>query len=650
MIKKACRQIKSTRQQIAEYLPALLVWSILCTLTFPNPVQADPIDKTTLFDLGKRFCGNFSNTPDSEVAQKIAETATELLAQAINTDQTDIEIRGRNIGQRLTLEISRAQVLEVQLISPPARPPQTVLTYFESLIRHDNNKPSAQLTLDAACRLTRAQQITYTDIDTPAFIQSLTTPDDHTLAVSSERSWINPEPPRLAPIDPPRLRVGMIDSGVNHRLQQIANALARDKKGNLIGYDYWDNDNIPYDANPARSPFFVQRHGTRTASIVIAEAPGVAIVPYRYPRPDMSRMRDLVEHAAANNVRIIGMPLGSNDYKSWTAFEQAAKEHPELLFIVSAGNNGRDIDIRGVYPAAMDLKNMLVVTSSNDFVQPAERTNYGRISVDYLLPAEEIEALDYTGQDIKVSGSSYAVSRVVALAARILNRNPQQTTTQLIAELRKYSVRANTAKYVTTGFLGDPLVSPAPIAISYNNDYTQAAIDTDYSLPLTINILEEKWSIEKIENALTELNNIFKQCSITATIDKWQIVHSPDYLKDLSTGHALTLHRKLPGKPLSVFFARDTKMQPQFDAEAFGAGNTSNRPWMRNTLWLTHGIEDTGIALAHELYHIIANDGSHVTTQNNLMHERTADSHRVLTKEQCKAAIDSGLDAGLIQQ
>ena len=92
----------------------------------------------------------------------------------------------------------------------------------------------------------------------------------------------------------------------------------------LIGYDFWDMDDLPYDAHPVDSGFFVQRHGTRTASILLREAPAIELVPYRYPRPDMSRMHALIEHADANGVSILGMPLGSNRPEDWGAFVRNA--------------------------------------------------------------------------------------------------------------------------------------------------------------------------------------------------------------------------------------------------------------------------------------------------------------------------------------
>ena len=172
------------------------------------------------------------------------------------------------------------------------------------------------------------------------------------------------------------VRVALVDSGVNYELDAINRRLARRADGSLIGYDFWDMDELPYDANPDGRGN-VQRHGTRTASVLLREAPFVELVPYRYPRPDMQRMRHLIMHAAEHEVRIVGLPLGGNLQEEWAAFEAAAREHPGMLFIVSAGNNGRDIDRIPVYPAALDLPNTLVVTSADDFGLLAQGSNWG---------------------------------------------------------------------------------------------------------------------------------------------------------------------------------------------------------------------------------------------------------------------------------
>lgn len=586
----------------------------------------------------------------------IDAAASDLLKRTPDKVASSITFRGTDVGKRVELSLAKAPIIEIQLQTPPARRNQYLLTIFDqpilatdsSVTMEGKKYPALQLALDADCELQRAMRIVYDKNSKQAlFIEHL----DDALQPTDNRDWLNPELPN--PPNTPRtgIRVAMVDSGVNYQLEEIADSLARDKAGEIIGFDFWDMDDKPYDANPARSAYFVQRHGTRTASVLLREAPNVALIPYRYPRPDMTRMTALIEHAASNKVRIVGMPLGGNRYGEWTSFASAATAHPDILFVVSAGNNGRDIDQSPVYPASMEIDNMIVVTSTDDFAQPAEQTNYGRLSVDYLIPAESLPALDYSGEVINVSGSSYAVSRAVALAARLLDDNPTLTTGALKKAIHHHSVRANTSRYVALGYLGDPLADTARVVsskLSTSNTATSASV-TKMQLPLNIVVLDDRWKQSDIDIAIDEMNTIFRDCSIGAFISSWVNVQASDYLKDLSAGHALTLNRKLDSEGTTIYFARDTKMQPAFDAEAFGKGNTRNRPWMTNTLWLSYGIPDSGVALAHELFHIVANSGEHSTLDNNLLRDRSSPDNVLLTPVQCALAIKAGLENGLLR-
>ncbi|OED39944.1 hypothetical protein AB833_13275 [Chromatiales bacterium (ex Bugula neritina AB1)] len=633
--------INSTTMNTATAIVSALV--LLAAL--PGLVAAEAtLDKQSLRQFARQVC----STPDA-----LEDAAITVLGEPIRSSKSEMKFRGTVVGQRITLHGSSREVIAVQLLTPPARRNQTIVTSYADEARHSRNAPLLELAFDADCQLFRAQAITYDNNNTPLYIETL----GPSLEVTGDPEWLNAPIPSKDKSNHSATRVAMIDSGVNYQLPLIANALARDAQGETIGYDFWEMDNKPFDSNPARSPFFVQRHGTRSASILLREAPGIALVPYRYPRPDMSRMVELVEHAAQHRVRIIGMPLGSNTYADWAPFATVAGRHPEILFIVSAGNNGRDIDRSPVYPAAMEIENMLVVTSVDDFVYPAERTNYGRLSVDYLVPAEKVPALDFDGSEVLVSGSSYAVSRVAALAARLLKRNPGFSTEELKQAIRGYAIRANTSKYVALGYLGDPLADtinlPVTIETVAAEPVNNSARHTTpagrrYEFPLTLVILDPRWQNPDISRAVEELNEIFSQCNITARVEKQIVPSVPAYLQDLSPGNALSLHRHLKLSGTRVFFGRDTLMQPAFDAEAFGAGNTRNRPWMTGSLWLTYGIRDVGVALAHELFHILANSGKHNQLANNLLREQTAPGNTHLTGEQCEQAQRTGIENGLL--
>ncbi len=558
----------------------------------------------------------------------------EVPSQLSGHEYSENEIIAR--GARLGLEklfTSKTGSVKLDIIEPAGRPKRTALSASDS---NDINKPGIWMILDADCKLQEAKRAVYDD-NTVLYIDTL----DNSLTTTTNREWLNPPLPDTGKSD--GLRVALIDSGVNYQLDEIARSLAVDANGDPIGYDYWDNDNTPFDANPARSWFFIQRHGTRTASILLREAPDIALVPYRYPRPDMSRMTQLIEHAAANSIRIIGMPLGSNNHSEWAAFSKAVDTHPEILFVVSAGNNGRDIDLNPVYPAAFDHPNIIVVTSADDTIRPAERTNYGRLSVDYLLPAENIPATDFSSEQTRVSGSSYAVSRLTALAARLLAKRPDMPLEELKRQIRDYSTRAETSRYVSIGYIGDPMADTAGLHGKTDSSFKPVTERSQFTSALNLVALSDEWTTDKITASLKLVNKIFSQCGLGISAQQLIRVTGSDYISNLSPGSAVTLSRyladDLAANPVTIYFANDTDMHVKFDAEAFGIGNTGTRPWMRNTLWITAVTPDTGNAIAHELFHILVNSGQHSDEELNLMQSSTSPESTRLSPMQCQQAI-----------
>lgn len=492
----------------------------------------------------------------------------------------------------------------------------------------------------------------------------------------------NPELPDLIPQIAPaqnRVRVALVDSGVNYLLPKINAGLARLGDGKLLGYDFWDMDALPFDSHPdARGG--VVRHGTRTASLLLKEAPFVELVAYRYPRPDMQRMTDLIAHADKHKVRVIGLPLGGNLLEPWLAFEAAAKAHPHILFVASAGNNGRDIDQTPVYPAALTLDNMLVVTSADHFGRVANGVNWGRSSVDYMVPAESLKAQQFDGSHVMVSGSSYAVPRVVALAARYMRDDPALSASQIIKLIRQRFANGAMPRQLAQGYLGDPqyargdnisVVESYPFNTGHSlsssgdeesvtpaNASSVSSLNTDidetWLLPLQVLVLDERWQMTQLKGLLKEAEGILGQCSIAFAPASLQKVQSPDYLRDLETGAARTLMDAVresgAERKLTIVFARDTLMNPAFDAEAFGRGNTRQRAWLTDSVWLTLALEDRAIALAHELFHVLVNSGQHSDVEGSLMLARTTGSNTHLSEEDCALAKERGVKLGLLAQ
>jgi hypothetical protein len=313
------------------------------------------------------------------------------------------------------------------------------------------SRPEVLAILDHRCAVRAARRLLYDPDGLAEWLEDL----DDTLQPNGHRQPLNPPVPPHT--DPGGLPVAIIDTGVNYLLPEINRRLARDATGALLGYDFWDLDERPFDVNPRRSSFYPEHHGTAIAGIVLAEAPVARLLPYRYPRPDMSRLAMLVDHAASHGVRIVNLALASTDRAEWAAFEQAAIRHPEILFLVAAGNDNRDIDRYPVYPAALPLDNLITVTAASADGHLARGVNWGPRTVDLMVEADGFLALGFDGRLLPVSGSSYATARVTALAACLLAARPASSVAMLRAQLFALARPPGAAGYVAQGLIEEPV-------------------------------------------------------------------------------------------------------------------------------------------------------------------------------------------------
>ena len=78
---------------------------------------------------------------------------------------------------------------------------------------------------------------------------------------------------------------------------------------------------------------------------------------------------------------------------------------------------------------------MIVVGSADGFGQPASGSNWGKGTVDILAPGERVPVTDFHGRATTGSGSSFAVPRVTALAARLAAAHPDWRAAALKAAL-----------------------------------------------------------------------------------------------------------------------------------------------------------------------------------------------------------------------
>ena len=573
------------------------------------------------------------------------------LGGAVELSREPLRIRDRVMGTRHSLMLPDGARIRLDRIESNGILRRVVASYAEPA--RSGRRPALLAVADAACNVMAGRRLTYYEDGMARSIEFLESSLERAVRVEP----LNPPVPVpvVGEVERAGVRVALVDSGVNYLLPEIAARLARDADGALAGFDFWDLDARPFDANPARSAFHPQRHGTRTASLLLEEAPVAALVPYRYPRHAMERMPDLVEHAAAAGARIVNVSMGSRRLSDWTDFETAARAHPEMLFVVSAGNDDADIDEAPVYPASLPLANLLTVTSADHSGLPARGSNRGRESVDLAVPAEEVLVTGFNGRVRKVSGSSYAAARVSALAACLLAAHPEWTALDLKSAIlaRAEQPVSPMLAYVGAGTLRDPTgvdrgacdAEPGDVAEIPLGAWTPEHLHPEgtepshtHTIALDVVILGGAgWRIPEIHRAVGRAAEILGQCEVSVVRTRVRMVEAPRRFRYLDDIWSRRLVKRLePARP-AVFFVEETLRQPAFEAEAFGQGNTRRMRAMRDTVWITRAAKEAaGVVLAHELFHVLADLGRHETDPGNLMHERTDGRNTRLHDWQCE--------------
>ena len=81
----------------------------------------------------------------------------------------------------------------------------------------------------------------------------------------------------------------------------------------------------------------------------------------------MCRFGAMIDTIADTGIRVVNMSMGCAIGMTGLALQMPQAGMTIILFVVSAGNDGENIDSNPVYPAALALTNIIVVTSGDEF-------------------------------------------------------------------------------------------------------------------------------------------------------------------------------------------------------------------------------------------------------------------------------------------
>jgi subtilisin family serine protease len=225
----------------------------------------------------------------------------------------------------------------------------------------------------------------------------------------------------------PPVRIGIIDSGIDYNHVSLI-----DKSRPMLGIDLTNPARPPYDyTNTVQNELMGKHfcHGTAVADIASRNVDAL-IIPVR--TANQSTLNGAaVEYLAKQRVRIVNISQGTSREADWLSFKIAVQNHPEMLFIVSSGNDSQNIDQTPVYPSSFDLPNMLVVASINSQKQLSEFSNYGPRHVHLAALGENINAAQAGGGQWTVNGTSFSAPTVTNVAAKMLSEHPSLKASEL---------------------------------------------------------------------------------------------------------------------------------------------------------------------------------------------------------------------------
>lgn len=199
----------------------------------------------------------------------------------------------------------------------------------------------------------------------------------------------------------------------------------------------------------------IESHGTHVAGIILATrnngiglngvANNAKLMSVRAVPDGDERDKDValaIRYAVDNGAKVVNMSFG----KSWSpnpewVFDaiKYAEKH-DVLLVHAAGNDSKDIDVKGNWPndsadkiveIADNVLTIGAMSSNYDEKLPASFTNYGQKNVDVYAPGVQIYSTVPQNKYARYNGTSMASPEVAGVAALVRSYYPQLSASQV---------------------------------------------------------------------------------------------------------------------------------------------------------------------------------------------------------------------------
>lgn len=215
------------------------------------------------------------------------------------------------------------------------------------------------------------------------------------------------------------IKVAIIDSGIDTH-NDLNTAKWIDFSDKVEGYKPIDNSG----------------HGTSIAGVIAARINGFGIegiaseselyslkVLNEDNTASVSTVIKAIEWCIENNIDIINMSFGMDQYSEILAKEITKANNSGILMIAAAGNNVKDIQYPAKYPEVISVGSINKQLLTSEF---SDNTN-----VDLVAPGEDAQTTGYIGSFCITSGTSVAAAHVTGVAAAVKSAKKTISNTDL---------------------------------------------------------------------------------------------------------------------------------------------------------------------------------------------------------------------------
>jgi len=196
-------------------------------------------------------------------------------------------------------------------------------------------------------------------------------------------------------------------------------------------------------------------------------------------------------------------------------FTKMADEHPDVLFVCSAGNTGTALDGSKRYPSGLSLPNMITVGALDNDGQTATYSSKSSDNYEVTLatPATgAVVGVNANGTAVREDGTSFAAPQVAAAAAILRSVNPDLTAGQI------KDILVSTARTTYPSASGDD-----DSARTVSDDVGGRVLAVDAAVLQVINDQRESEGLDPIDAEWLEALGIIDAVAVTGDIGAYTV-------------------------------------------------------------------------------------------------------------------------------